>query len=358
MLARMTTAPRPTILTAHGPEDLAALAPIMLGFHPSESIVLLTFRDPGAPPRGTFHARVDLPATAADRREVFETLSGAMLRNRLTSAAIVLYAADADEARRIGRDLVAHLNRRGIVVVDVVRVHDGRWSLPLEGDDDGAPLDLAAHRFTARRVFEGHVVQPSRDAVAATLAAGEASDRADVATEIEVARTRLGVLVCEPAAVRAEALWLQQWVRDRLRNRGAARAHRPVPVDEAARVLVACAVDALRDVAWAEITRGNAPRAVELWRDLVRRAPEGLLAPVASLVAFAAWAEGDGALAWCGVDRALADDPDYVLARVVGELLTAAMPPSSWHGIPVRELVALRGSLGEPEGDSPASQRV
>ena len=45
-----------TTLTARTPEDILAVVPVVLGFEPTESLVMLTFG--GDPP---FHARVDLP---------------------------------------------------------------------------------------------------------------------------------------------------------------------------------------------------------------------------------------------------------------------------------------------------------
>ena len=50
-----------TTLTARGPEDLLAAVPVVLGFHPQDSLVMLTF---GAV--RSFHARVDLPPSADD----------------------------------------------------------------------------------------------------------------------------------------------------------------------------------------------------------------------------------------------------------------------------------------------------
>jgi hypothetical protein len=40
---------------------------------------------------------------------------------------------------------------------------------------------------------------------------------------------------------------------------------------------------------------------------------------------------GDGALAWCAVARAREVDPDHSLARLVADLLEAAVPPDSWE---------------------------
>ena len=50
-----------TTLTARTPEDVLAVVPVVLGFEPTESMVMLTF---GSDP--PFHARVDLPDRADD----------------------------------------------------------------------------------------------------------------------------------------------------------------------------------------------------------------------------------------------------------------------------------------------------
>ena len=69
---------------------------------------------------------------------------------------------------------------------------------------------------------------------------------------------------------------------------------------------------------------------MELWRELVRRAPRDLIPGAAALLAFAAWRAGDGALAWCAIDRALEVDPDQPLAHQVAAVLVDAVPPDAW----------------------------
>ena len=99
---------------------------------------------------------------------------------------------------------------------------------------------------------------------------------------------------------------------------------------EAARLLLLVALVDLRDVAWAEMSRADADRHVDLWRDLLRRCPRDLVPAAASLLAFAAWLDGHGALAWCALDRCLDVDPEYSMAACIGPLLEAAVPPSVW----------------------------
>src|ERR1700712_6060955 len=65
--------PTPSTFVARSPVDLVALVPMVLGFHPSDSVVLLTF----GPPGGSFHARVDLPVSAAAQEEVADVLAPA-----------------------------------------------------------------------------------------------------------------------------------------------------------------------------------------------------------------------------------------------------------------------------------------
>ena len=75
---------------------------------------------------------------------------------------------------------------------------------------------------------------------------------------------------------------------------------------------------------------------MDLWTDLLRRAPDDLAGSAAAVLGMAAWVAGHGALAWCAVDRAEAADPDNSLARLVADLLSAAVPPSAWeevHGL-------------------------
>ena len=60
----------------------------------------------------------------------------------------------------------------------------------------------------------------------------------------------------------------------------------------------------------------------------MRRADGPWLPAPASLLAFTAWQSGDGTLANIALDRALAADPDYSMARLLRDILAAGVPPS------------------------------
>ena len=310
---------------ATGPEDLIALAPMVLRFDPEDSVVVMTFGRPGR----SFHARVALPRRPQDQDEVAETILRAMKNNHLLECAILLYSQDRRVAAAQGRTLNRKLRRAGIRVVDVLLVEGNRYFRVLRGDETGTPFDISAHPFTARRVLDGVVVHKSRAELADTLMPDPTTAE------------RLGLVAAEVAArleaavdPSAEAGWIGSLVRRVSVTEAVSEAGLP-------RLLADLLSPDLIDVAWAEINRSNAEQQVELWRAVVRRAPDGYVAAPACLLAFAAWLAGDGALAWCGLDRCGPEGPP--MARMLSELLYGAVPPSLWPGLSAEELSALRG---------------
>lgn len=308
-----------TTLTARSPEDLLALVPLVLGFHPTESLVMLTF----GPDRGAFHARVDLPGRD-EIDGVVDLLLSAALRNRIDRVVFVLYTDDADAAFEIAPLLVSAFVAEQIGVIDLLRTDGTRW-FPLAGgpDHEGTAYDVSAHPFTAQGVYDGAVTQPTRLALAESLV-GPVDEVAQVEAEIPA---RLGRV---PDLQRtAEARWLVDLI-----GRCTSSDESPV-AGELARLVVAVLDVELRDVAWTHMNHANARAHVELWSDVVRRTPDDFVAAPATLLAFAAWLTGQGALAWCALDRVHDVDPAYSLAELVAGALTAAMPPSSWTPVPV-----------------------
>jgi hypothetical protein len=101
---------------------------------------------------------------------------------------------------------------------------------------------------------------------------------------------------------------------------------------EAARALLAIATEDGRDAALWAVTRDTARAHLELWSDLLRRAPDAHVGDVAALAAYCAWRAGRGALAWCALDRCLDLVPDHQLGLHLAACLTRAVPPAEWPG--------------------------
>lgn len=296
----------PAVLTARRPEDLLAMVPVMLGFVPDDSLVMLTFG-----PR-QFHARLDLPRGPRAVREAADALLDPLRRSGAHTAAFVVYTPDDRLAREALRPLRRGCRAAGVDVAEALRSHDGRW-FPLLGEPGRGPgvaYDVSAHPFVAEAVLRGRVVHGSRRELSEMLVADP-----EAVAEVEAAR---------PTAP-ADPSWVARTLDRHLRERTRPGA------TEAARLLAALADGDCRDAAWARMRRGTGREEVELWVDLVRRCPEALVTHAAAVLAFACWVAGDGALAWCAVDRSEQARPGHRLAALVSELLVSATPPDEWE---------------------------
>ncbi|WP_323794212.1 DUF4192 domain-containing protein [Nocardioides sp.] len=316
----------PLTLTARSPEDLLALAPVVLGFHPTDSIVMLTF---GA--AAPFHARVDLPTSAAEVAETVDVLVAPARRHGVARVVILVYGTDRVMSRRLWTAVRDGFARAGIEVLDALRVEEERW-YPLVGRDrraqlSGVAYDVSAHPFLVQAVVDGRVTHGSRAALAGTLAA----DAGGVRRLTSLARSR-------PAAIDllTEGAWIETTLTEHL-------AGDHLPDDpELARMLLALRDDRLRDAAWSTLSRERARAAVGWWTHALTRCPEDLVAAPAALLAWAAWLHGNGALAWCALDRCESVEPGYDLARLVADLLERAHPPTQWN-----EAIDWRSGLDE-----------
>jgi len=335
-----------TTLRARSPEDLLAAVPCVLGFRPADSVVMLTFTS--APPGQAFHARVDLPTDVRDHPEVVALLLEPVLQHRVERVAFVLYSDDAAAAEALATVLWGVFEGEGVDVVDVLRADGRLWFGlgPGGARDEGRPYDDRSHPFRAQAVLDGRVTLESRDELAATL----------VGTDV-VALEAVGAAAGEcrplgPGDRPAEARWVRAALLRTLgehpdelpsgdRPSGCPVAGHRLTDAEVGRLVAACRDIEVRDVAWALMSREDARHHVEVWRDVVRRCPTELLAAPASLLAFAAWLAGDGALAWCALDRSALADPDYRMAGLVAHTLEHALPPSTWTPLPESALPVL-----------------
>ena len=307
-----------TTLTASGPEDLLAAVPVVLGFRPEESLVMLTF---GA--RRTFHARVDLPPPGeVDEAvpELREMLLRPCLAHGVSRVAFVVYGDDAAVAAEVAAGLVPPFEAAGVGVIAVLRAHEGWWwRVPAvlgEPAAGPAPYDDESHPFAAQAVFAGRVTRPSREALRHTVAP---------VVEQRARMERLVEALPDPGpGDRGRVLALVgQCVRDRYD-----------PDDEEAALIVRAATRVeIRDAALQVVTRDTAAEHLRVWSHLLRCAPDAQVPDVAAVTAFCAWQAGDGALAWCALDRCFAVADDHALGRCLAECLTRAVPPSAWEEV-------------------------
>ncbi|HEY6739185.1 MAG TPA: DUF4192 domain-containing protein [Actinopolymorphaceae bacterium] len=336
------------------PDDVLARVPFLLGFHPRDSLVLLGFDRPGRHRVLRLTTRFDLPPDdlGPERLRAYgEHVAQALARNGVQVVYVIAYTSDRARACRTVAAVGPSLDAQGIEVDDVLSADGSRWWHERCAGDcacpaEGTPYDLATHPVTAAAIFDGEIALADEEELRRSLEpilglTRIGMEAATVEVYDEIAR-RFGVHARPggsgaPAGV--ELVDTGGFVAAGLRYvtdiaTGWLASPRRLGDHEVAWTGCYLRHLTVRDEAWALMDRSSAPRFVEFWRDIARRAvPPYHVAPM-TLLAFAAWLAGNGALAVRAVDRALDGDHEYGLARLLEELLAAGIPGSEWNPHP------------------------
>jgi hypothetical protein len=300
-------------------EDLLGYVPYGLGFYPHDSLVLV----------GLGRKRLELCARAdaswPTRQHVSQFAQALRRIRRVTAIMLLGYggAEIADSARAVA----AALEQRGFPVMELLRVTGDRFFC-LSCDEctppEGRLFEVTTSAAAAAATFAGMVARPDRAAVErlvrpigglAAVAMSQAVDRAS---------TRLDEAPCRIQQSGKEAV-----------EQGLSKARRGdrLDDDEVAFLSLVLQDAEVRDHAW-RLTDREVWQ-LELWLDLTRRAEPALAAPLAALLAWCAWRQGDGAVAMVAAARAQRIDPAQRLAGFVVDLLDSASPPSTVKKWPV-----------------------
>jgi hypothetical protein len=323
--------PRIRVSTAAG---FLAVVPHLLGFHPRRSMVVVGLDGPRGRVRLGFRYDLPDPPDAEAARDIAGH-AVAVLRARKISTAIVAGFGEGALVTPVADAIRAAAGSASIRLRDVLRVQDGRyWSYTCQDPGccpaDGVPFEGLAHPDAAAMAAAGMTALPDRASLAACVApvTGAQAEAMSQATGRALARAQ-DLIAASPARDRPRVLADagRAAVREAIavyRGGGQITDH-----DQMAWLTVLLPGLPVRDDAWARMEPRYRRAHLRLWTDVVRRAAEPYVPAAASLLAFTAWQSGDGVLANVAVERALAADPDYSLAHLVGQALEAGLPPSA-----------------------------
>lgn len=320
----------PQVVRVGCPGDLIAALPHLLGFVPVESVIVMALHPPRH--RIGLTLRADLDSERYDE-QVARLLARRIDHERPAAAAVIVVTDSGDD--------VGDLPRRGLVdrlaaairvpVRDALLSRHGRWWSYLCADGtccppEGSPVDptsAAATALAAAHALHGRGVLPDREAVLRSVApvAGV------LAASMRQAVDRMSPVVAGlPSAERLDrTLGL---VGDLLVRYDDPRLH--VGEDDAAFLLLSCHDVRVRDAVLGRGSGGSPDETLlRLVGDVARRAMPPIDAPICTMWAWLAYVDGDGVLATAAVERALASDPAYSLARLLCSAIEAQLHPDT-----------------------------
>jgi hypothetical protein len=318
------------------PLTLLAVVPGLLNFQPADCIVVIGTGQPGAEVQLTL--RYDLPDPAAPRAAaaLADGVAAILAAQGITTAAAIGYGPER-AVSPVAAALLLRAEEAGVTLTEMLRAEDDRyWSYvcsnPRCCPAEGTPFDLAGHPVARAFAASGRRVLASRQELAATIDPADGDQATAMRLATRKAERQLTRRVAQTAGVshrvarrRLVAAVGQPMIVDAISRYRAGNTLGPEP---AAWLTVALRELRVRDDAWARMLPEYNAAHTRLWADLTRLAQPGYVAAPASLLAFVAWQAGDGALANVALDRALADDQRYSMARLLRRALDSGAPPT------------------------------
>jgi len=334
----------PLVIRIASPAALLDVVPFLLGFHPDRSVVVIAIGQPRGRVRATFRYDLPDPPGDDDARAIAAHAAETLARVGITLAAIVGYGT-RDLADPAIRQISSELADAGITIFEALRAEDGRyWSYTCQNPDccppEGVPFGQAPGPGAAAAVTCGMTALAAREDLAATIAPQAGAARKVMRRATAAARRWAAGLAGDPATGRVQVTAAGSGLLSKALAAYAAGAR--IGDTDAARLSVLLASIRVRDEAWARIDPADISPHLALWSDMTRRAVTSVAA-CASLLAFAAWTAGNGALANIAIDRAMAADSGYSMAHLIRRALRAGMPPMKQQLMTPTELAARYG---------------
>jgi hypothetical protein len=332
------TRPAP-LLRVGSPDSVLAVIPGLLGFHPTRSLVVVG----AGPPRGRIQVafRYDLPEPPdpGAAAKIAAHATSVLVKHQLTLAIVAGYGT-GPMVTPVADALVAELRRANIALQDMLRVEGGRyWSYSCQDPrccpPEGTPFDPSGHPAAQTMTAAGNKALRDRAALAATIAPlGGLTAESMCQAAARAERRATGLIRAGRATAARQSGAAQPLIEAGLNAVADALARyraggRITSDDKIAWLAVSLADLRIRDDAWARMEPGHVGAHLRLWTDVVRRAPSRYVPAAASLLAFTAWQAGNGALANLAAERALAADPQYSMALLLLDAISAGVSPAA-----------------------------
>jgi hypothetical protein len=348
-------------VTLRGPAELADALPYLMGFHPTDSLVMVALH--GEHGRFGGRLRLGLPRDPGEWPDAAEQLADCLVRNSTRrgarpDAVVLFLCQDPREGERpstvmerlrpLAQRLRVACGELDVPVVEALCVSAGRWwsycrpevtTAPREGDELPPPGSTA---MAATAAYVGLPAPGSLRDMEVRLKPAERNHEHEIALDAAAAELVPRMLgpdgEDQEEQIRKRTLALARTALERFRAAppisdsecGDRRDDKLLGDDEAAVIILGLQDREARDRAAEWVEPAQADAALRLWRALARRCvgPYGdhAAAPLA-LAGWVAWSSGDDAEARIALGMALDREPHYTFARLLHHSVNEGLDP-------------------------------
>jgi hypothetical protein len=349
-------------ITLRGPAELADALPYMMGFHPTDSIVLVALH--GSSGRFGGRLRLGIPPSPGEWGPVAAQLAECLVqgcrRRGPGPDGIVAFLCQEPAEGESGQQVMERLRPLAqrlrtacgsldVPVYEALCISDGRlWSYCCPDarccPPDGTPLALPGTSvMAAAAAYAGITVRGSLRDMEQRYAPANAPEARDQVRALDAAGAAITARILDAQGrqeVAEETVTLARRLLERMADdpRGDddpgadAADDRLVSADEAAAVILGLQDRETRDRAAQWMEGVEAAPALRVWRVLSRRCvppyTEHAAAPL-TLAGWVSWSLGDEPGARVALGLALQADPEYVFARLLHQACNEGLDPET-----------------------------
>lgn len=308
------------------PADLVSAVPFLIGYHPVNSLVVISVKDDAL----NMAMRVDLPE-ANTPAKAFDTLASHLKRDEAEMALIVAYSDDREANERVLNEMLNACTRAEIKVKEAMEIRAGKYRSVICQDETCCPADgnempdFKSARVTAEQVADGKVLPfESSEGLVASL------DSNELATNKE-----FGDLV--NSIINAENPENKGQFSNEFQRKGAEALNEMKLLfsleAEISNELKAQVIAGVQDIQVRDYALGlfeDSEMGKNFYLTLFKSAPKEFSHPLASLASAYVYECGEGALAQRLLDKAIENDPEYSLSKLLRRVFSSGWPPTGF----------------------------
>jgi hypothetical protein len=312
--------------TLTSPHDLLTAIPFLIGFKPTESIILISLRNDAV----NLAMRIDYPDEISKLE--LANLSSHLLRNDSDAAIAVFYLpSSASPSNPVLQKISEQLSKLPIQTKEFLVVQNGKWRSLLCRDDlcctpEGKEIpDIENSRIAAEQVALGRPLPfENISALNDSISALDSDEELlDLISKVPAIKYKTDPVPQQRQGAEAVIDFIADFSAD-----GVCRDKKLIAL-----VLVRLQDLQVRDFALGSVSVETLEIYFNAWRWLLRKAPLGFVAPAANLFAAVAYEKGEGALAHRSLDRAEADEPSYAMTQLLRKVFISGWSPASFSAM-------------------------
>jgi hypothetical protein len=318
-------------LQIDGPANLLATVPYLLGFNPEKSLVIVAVK--GQHDQVVVSMTLDLPDKIEDLDAKFmNNLKETLKRSGADGLVAIFYVETNPQGLQSISDLLMTEISNEFHVRDILWVCDFKWASYLCSDESCCPKEGRKLEIDKPSVAQTELVLAGRSV---------ASKRSDLSNFLEITTVNQDLIpilgqIARQKAKAEHSQTLEKWESSQFKFLTSKKAIQDLDLKLSARLLFGLTDIPIRDALLAhhiDLAQINEDpnqylfQIAQNWAEVAKVSPETFRPPICTCVAVFMWQAGEGILARSAIEFALAQDPQFHLAKLINNALDSGMPP-------------------------------